>query len=74
MISYQEALATAQSMYVDSTLKDSGLALQETLRDLTRLSQSTTAHPLVVIDAYEVCEAIAQGPDSEEGTQNEEQR
>jgi hypothetical protein len=50
-------------MCKDSTIKDSSLALQEALRDLTKLAQSTTANPLMVIDAFEIVSAIANGPE-----------
>ena len=60
---FAQAHALVESMCKDSAIKDSGLALQEALRDLTRLSQSTTANPLIVLDAFEACEAIANGPE-----------
>jgi hypothetical protein len=60
---FAQAVALVESMCKDSTIKDSSLALQEVLRDLTKLAQSNTASPLMVIDAFEICEAIANGPE-----------
>lgn len=63
---FEQARQLVESMCRDSEVKDSGLALQGVLRDLNKLAQSTTANPLMVIDAFEIVDAIACGPEDSE--------
>lgn len=69
-MTFKQAVALVESMCKDSTIKDSSLALQEVLRDLTKLAQSNTASPLMVIDAFSIVEAIAHGPENEESDED----
>lgn len=69
MISYSEALQIAQQMYIDSGATDLELGAARVCRDLTKIAQNEDS-PLAAVEAYEICMALARGPDSEEkGTQ-----
>ena len=61
---YTEALSTAQQMYVDAGYTDLELGAADVCRTLTKIAQNTDS-PLAAVEAYEVCMALAQGPDKQ---------
>jgi hypothetical protein len=60
---YQEALSIAQAMYLDSERTDPQRAIEEVVRDLTHIA--ATSDGLVAVEAFEVCMALADGPQGE---------
>jgi hypothetical protein len=64
MISYSDALETAQQMYLDAGYKDLELGAAAVLRDLHKIANNTSI-PLVQVEAIGILFALAEGPDND---------
>ena len=61
---FLDAVQAVQEIMDDSRLEDQGLAFHQALDFINRTAVGdTSAHPLLVVEAYAIATAIARGPE-----------